>query len=90
MSRLHGTACYRRCGCFATKLNKLDTGENRKIVPLVQDARIQSQVASIVDAKVNEAGVTDCALQKQIFSYIDSNTGFENLGNFALVTLPGI
>ena len=88
MSRLHGAGCCRQCGCFAAKLNRLDTREDREIVPLVQDARIQSQVASIVDAKVNEAGVTDGSLQKETLSYKHSNTGFEYLRNFALVTLP--
>jgi len=61
MSKLHGTACYRQCGSFATELSRLDTYEKRKIVRWCRTQASSHNSQGVVDGRVIEVGMNTAA-----------------------------
>ena len=65
VSRLHGTASYRKCSCFAMKLGKLDAYENLKIVHWCRTQASNHKLQGVVDGRVNEAGTRTAATYRR-------------------------
>ena len=61
MSRLHGTSCWRPCGSFATKLNRLDACKHGKIVRWYRTQASSHSSQSVVGGRVSEAGMNTAA-----------------------------
>jgi len=61
MSRLHGTACQRRSGFFATTLSRLNAHEDRKIVHWCRTQASSHISQGVVDDRIYEVSVRTAA-----------------------------
>ena len=61
VSRLHGTACQRQCGSIATKLSRLDAGEDGKVVRWCRTQASSHNSQGVVDGGFNDADVSTAA-----------------------------
>jgi len=61
MTRLHGTVRYRQCGSTATKLSRLDAGEDCKVVCWFGMQAFSHNSYGVIDGRVDEAGMSTAA-----------------------------
>ena len=61
MSRLRGTACCRQSGPLATKINRLDSCEDREVVCWCTTQASCHDSQGVVDGRVNDAVMSTAA-----------------------------
>jgi len=71
LSRLHDTACYRRCGSIAPMLSRLDACENWKVVRWCRTQASSHNSQGVVDGGVNAAGMSTAAPDRSVVRSFD-------------------